>query len=335
MVDFEITRRENENDSELAKRMLCKLTIENRTRENKPTIIFLWGDSGEGKSYDALWLLDALYSFQGIDIVPRLDYVEIFTPFEYARKMKRILETNKKAPDYELTKDLNVIVLDEARELVSANEWMTFINKTISSVNALSRGVKPLVFIVVSQFIADIDKKVRFTINLYGACARPLRGYGKLTLYRIYKDDRDLDNPKIRKARIKGYIRELDGSRSLTIPQFYFKLPRKELRDQYEEMQFNAKAPILHRKLEELMRFLEAKYKREFEKVDGLVEYYSNHSEELRNLLEERKGKTRVKKEFIKLFDLAPEETRQFESRLEKKLAEKNLKELSLDATIR
>jgi ribose 1,5-bisphosphokinase PhnN len=56
-----------------------------RLEEKKPSIIFLGGDSGEGKSMAALRILEK--GQEDIDLVNQV----IYTPYEYPSKVKNML----------------------------------------------------------------------------------------------------------------------------------------------------------------------------------------------------------------------------------------------------
>ncbi|GAG57412.1 unnamed protein product, partial [marine sediment metagenome] len=224
-------------------------------------------------------------------------------------------------------KDIKVIMIDEARELVNARLWHSFINRAIADCNAMSRRIKPLVLIIISQFISDIDSDVRKTIMFYGKCARPMKGRTYFTLHRIWKDDRDIEKPKLRKRKLSGYIIR-KGIYSIFKPDFRIKLPEKEVIKKYEDQNFQAKSKIIRKKLENLMKTLDKEIGHEFDKVNTLVDFYLKKPAMLNMVVDRIHNKYKVKKKFKEMHDLTPIEVKEFQSQLVQKLAEKGLAEI-------
>lgn len=314
-IDFQI--QWNEDPEVLGQEIIRHLTV-NRLRAKKPTVIFLGGDSGEGKSYTALKIADIVNEYYDVDTAEVLDNFVVYTPLEYTKKLDYLL-FNKEA------KNIRVLMIDEAREMIKAHLWYSFINQAIADANAMSRRIKPLVVIVVSQFIKDIDPSVRRTLTFYGKCVRPLSGSTIFTLYRIWKDDMDIEHPKMRIRKIRGYIIKNGRYFQFTPDRFRVKLPRKEIIERYEKMNFESKAKIIRQKLELLMKNLEKELGHQFDKVDQLVTYYVEHPELMHLIVERKRNKIKVKKEFKQMHDLTGMEVKEFEKRLLEKLAEKGL----------
>ena len=308
----EFTKEEKKGFS---KNIIQRLFL-NRLKNNKPTVILLVADSGEGKSYTALSLVDAILEAQGVDFAKHINDVIVYTPLEYVKKVDRLLHAKE-------LKKVNVVLLDEARQLVKANTWHSFVNQAIADVNAMSRGIKPMVFVVVTQFIKDIDPATRRTLTFYGKCARPRRSV-KLWLYKLWKDDRDIERPELKRRRIYGVVRR--NRRKMTIkPTFNFSLPRKELTEPYEKMQREAKGKLIRRKMEMMLKKLEKDFKGMFDKVDAMVKWYAERPDMLQTITETRRGKIRLKKDAVAMHDLTKEEGKEFEKRLMKKLTEEGL----------
>jgi len=308
----DFTNEENKAFSETVLQRICL----NRLKNNKPTVILLVADSGEGKSYTALSWVDTILKSQGVDFAKHLDDVIIFTPLEYVKKVDRLLHDKA-------LKKVNVIMIDEARALVKASTWHSFVNQAIADVNAMSRGVKPMVFFIITQFIKDIDPATRRTLTFYGKCARPRRSV-KLWLYKLWKDDRDIERPELKRRRIYGVVRR--KNRKMTIrPTFNFSLPRKELVEPYEKMQKEAKGRLIRRKMEMMLKKLEKDFKGMFDKVDAMVAWYVKRPDMLQTITETRRGKVCLNKDANAMYDLTKEEIAEFEKRLMKKLTERGL----------
>jgi len=187
-IDFRITV-DDENDPELGKKIVEHLTYR-KLQAKKPVVWFIGGSSGEGKSYTAIKIMDIVNNLFGIDTVEYLNEQLIYVPIEYATKMNNILFSKD-------MKKVRAIMIDEGRELLPAKLWYNFVNQAIADINAMSRGVKSLLLIIISQYFKDIDTSVRRTITYYSKCYRPLSGSKvSFTPYTIWEDDRDIDGSR-------------------------------------------------------------------------------------------------------------------------------------------
>lgn len=306
----------SEDVRELSGRILRNITL-NRVKNNKPTVILVTGDSGEAKSYIVLAMLEELFKQQGLNLADYLEAIEIFTPYEYGIKFKKLLYDKA-------LKDIHFVVLDEAREVVDAKKWYDFVNQAIAHINATCRTIKPMVIIVVTQFVKDIDSSVRRTLTFYGKCQRPLKRSPFLYLYRVWKDDLDLENPKLRKRRLVGYI--VKGNRRIKIkPYFRFRMPSREIVQIYEKLNYEAKTKIVNRKMDILLQRLQADIKGMDKQIDAMALFYAENPETLDLIVERKRGKVTVKKEVQKMHGLTPSEAKAFEKALLNKLAEKGV----------
>lgn len=302
---------------EAGTKVIEHLTI-NRLKANKPSIFFLTGDSGEGKNYTGLAIEKIVTEYYGLDLIDVVDPSVIFTPLEYTKKMNEVL-FNKEL------KKLHIVMADEARDLINARLWYSYINMLIADINAIHRGIKPLVLLIVSQFIKDIDPSVRRTIQFYGKCTRPIGKNTLLYLNRLWKDDRDLDNPKLRKRRVKGYMKKEGGYRSVILDEIRVKLPPKNIRDFYDKLSFERKSVIIKKKF----MMLEEKLKRELigpiDKLDLLVKYYSTNKAAQNIVLFRSGNKWKVKNDIKKIHDLGGQDLKEFENRLLEELENKGV----------
>jgi len=318
-IDFVV--HEQADPEQTGKHILQHLTV-NRLRAKKPCVILVVGDSGEGKSFTALKIAEVVNNYYNVDTLKTINDFIVYTPLEYTQKLDNILHNNEKRQDI---KNLRVLMIDEAREVVRSHLWHSFINQAISDCNAMSRRIKPLVIIVVTQFVKDIDSAVRRTITYYGKCARPLTGSTRFDLFRVWKDDHDLERPKLRKRKVKGYIISKQKQYSLYTPEFEVHLPDKKIINAYEHQNFEAKSKILRKKLEDMLKMLEKDIGHEFDKVHALVNHYINNPDNLRLIITRRYNKIRVKKEFKQMHDLTNIEVSEFEKLILEKLAQKGL----------
>jgi len=311
-VDFVIP--ECNTPEEIGKEIIEHLTI-NRLNANKPSIFFLTGDSGEGKNYTGLAIEEIVCNYYDIDLLDVIDTSIIYTPLEYSKKMDTILTD----PAY---KKLKIVMTDEARDLINSRLWYSYINMTIADINAIHRGIKPLVLLVVSQFIKDIDPSVRRTIQFYGKCTRPIGKNTLLYLSRLWKDDRDLDNPKLRQRRVKGFMKGDSGYRKVILDNIRVQLPRKEITKAYDELSFQKKSYILKKKFDKLEKQLKRELLASYDKIDQLVDYYIKNKELISFITYRSGDKYRVRTDFKNVHDLSPADVKEFENRLIERIEE-------------
>lgn len=304
----------NADQSAMCHDIIRHITL-NRNRFKKPVIILFTGDSGEGKSYAALKVMESILP-EGVTLVDVIEKVVAYTPLEYSQTINYVL--------FE-AKHLNVVLIDEAREVISAQLWHEFINRAISDVNALSRSVKPLVVLVVTQFIKDIDIKIRRTITFYAKCYRPLGGNTRMRLYRIWKDDYDLENPRLRKRPLTGYIKKDGRYHKFITGDIVLKKPEKEATKIYERLNREKKTRLIRAKLDKILHQLEHEFEGEFKRVEQVAEWYASHRDVLRLILKRSRGKVTVDPEVKVLWNMNPSEFQEFEKRIVNKLSNMNL----------
>jgi hypothetical protein len=306
-----------DSPEDLTKRVLFSLFVK-PIRMKKPRVIFVSGDSGEGKSYSAIRLQEILCELQGIDVVRHFKDMNVFTPLEYPKKLDRILN------DRELRK-VNIICMHEAREIIKAKDWHSFLTQSIADVNAMSRSIKRICFIIISQFIRDITSDVRYTLNYYVTLKRN-RSETRMFIQRVWKDDRDLEKPKLRKRRIFGYVIYPDGRRKKYMPEYLLvKKPNSVLLDMFDELDTKAKREIIRRKTNKLIEAMEMDLVGENSKIVGMVKWYVEHPEELNSVGKLRGGRFVLEKKFNEMHDLTNKEKLEFVKGLQRELKEKGI----------
>lgn len=303
---------------ELTERIIYSLFVK-RIKAKKPTVIFLGGDSGEGKSYAALRFTELILKLQGINYKDFLDVVNVFTPLEYPKKLDTLLFDKE-------YKKVNVICMHEAREIVKAKQWHTFLSQAIADVNAMSRSVKRLCFIIISQFIRDITNDMRYTLNYYITVRRPIGQKARLFISVLWKDDRDLERPRLRKRRIRGYLVDKNGRRRIYQPEFLeLTKPEKEIRELFEKKDFEAKASIIRNKIEKLIQEMKVDLDIQNKKVEVMANWYIEHQENL-NLIGRRiRKKWRVKPEVKLMHDLTDQEVKDFQDKINERMKERGM----------
>jgi predicted RNA-binding protein Jag len=307
-----------DSPQDLTNRILYSLIIK-RLKAKKPVVIFMSGDSGEGKSYSALRFMQLILELQGLNIRDFMDDINVFTPLEYSQKLDRLLFDDK-------LKKVNVICMHEAREIVKAKQWHTFLNQAVADVNAMSRTIKRICFIIVSQFIRDISNDMRYTLNFYVNVYRPIGQKAQLSINVMWKDDRDLEKPKLRKRKIRGYIVDNKGRYRIFQPQYLeMTKPTKDIRELFDKKDFDAKTSIIRRKMEKLINEMKVEMEFENRKVEAMVNWYIDHQEDLNVIGKRIRGKWKVNPQVKVMHNLTDQETKDFEAKLTDKMKERGM----------
>ena len=318
-IDFVIDY--NDNPSIMGEQILQNLTV-NRIRAKKPSTVFISGDSGEGKSSLALKILCAVNNKYGVDSYELLHDMIVYLPIQYLDKFDNILHWRRKnRPEL---KDVHILIVDEARDVINAKDWHTFINRAVASCTNMSRRIKPMVYILISQFITDIDSDMRHTLTFYSECQRPLTGRTKVTFERVWKNTYDLQRPRLCKRPVIGWVVNDDGSRAKLIPEFEAKMPDKKLFNKYDEESFRAKSKILRMRIEETLNKMQ-KQVNIFDKVEALVDYYIKNPDQLTTIIDPRYKKFRLRPQFMDMHDITRTERIEFEKRLQEELEKKGM----------
>jgi hypothetical protein len=226
---------------ELTKKILHSIVIR-RLKFKKPAVMFIAGKSGEGKSHTAIKLQQLLLEINNLDIKEHLQNINVFTPLEYPKKLDQLLYNKE-------LKKVNIICMHEAREIIRATDWRNFLTTSIADVNAMSRAIKRLCIMIISQNLKDIAREIRLTVNYYCKVSRPLGKNARLYIFTMYEDDRDIDNPRIKKRRLTGYLVYPNGKYHKYTPQ-YLELSRldKDIAKTFEKADTDAKSGILKSK---------------------------------------------------------------------------------------
>lgn len=306
-----------DTQQEIFMRILYVLYVK-RLKGKKPAVSFVAGDSGEGKSETVLSLIYLILKLQGVDAAKCVQETNVFVPIEYPQKLNKLL--------YEKSlKKVNLIAIHEARETVKAKNWHSFINTAIADVNAMSRSIKPLGFFIISQFIRDIDPSIRYTLTYYLKVHRPIGQNVQLSIERLWKDDRDLQNPQLRKKRIWGYLKYPSGKYRKFYPgTISIARAPKEIVDTFESADTAAKGEILKRKMDKLISEMQVDVGQESNKIQSMVDWYTKTPERLSNIGKKNlRGNWKIHKEVQDMHDINKTELKQFEKLLNIKLIEK------------
>lgn len=309
---------EQTTGEELTKRILFSIIIK-RLKHRKPAVLFIGGDSGEGKSYSAIRLQELLLEVQGLSLKDYFNDVNVYTPLQYPKKLEALLFEKR-------LKKVNIICMHEAREVVKAKNWQSFLTQSVADVNAMSRTVKRLGIMIISQFIRDVTSDIRYTLNYYMIVRRPKGKRARLYISVLWKDDRDLEKPKLRKRRLSGYLVFPNGKYKRYVPQYLeLSKPKKEIINLFEHEDYKAKATIIRRKLNKLIKQMKEDIGEDTAKIDSMVEWYTTHTENLSLIGKRYKDKIRTSKEFKEMHELSKEDVTMFENKLTEALIKKGL----------
>jgi len=306
-IDFKVNIQ-NIPEEQVGEEIIRHL-IKNRLTLKKPEIIFIAGGSGEGKSYAAIKIADIVNRMYDIKTVDYLKDMIVYTPLEYSEKVRNILNEKR-------LKDLHVLIIDEARETVKATLWNSLINRAISDINAMSRAIKRLVIIIVSQSFRDVDKSLRYTITHYCDCSRPSAGASFLRIYTAYQDTYEIDSPKLKKRKLRGILKTDTTRKYISISSFRVSKLEKEIVDAYEEQSFVAKHSILMRKMDELQKTINKDVGVENSHLDAIINYYSTNIDALNEFLIKKRGKTKFDEKFKMMYNLTTSEMNDLEKKL-------------------
>lgn len=302
-----------DTSEELTKRILYAVIIK-RLKYNKLAVMFIGGESGEGKSFTALRLQQLLLEIQGLSLDQYIHNINVYQPIEYPQKLDKLLY------DKDLKK-VNIICMHEAREVVKAKNWQSFLTQAVSDVNAMSRSIKRLCVMIISQFIRDITNDIRYTLNFYCVVRRPKGKHARLYINVLWKDDKDLEKPKLRKRKLQGYLLMPNGSRRRFMPEYLeLKQPKKEIVEAFETADREAKTLIIRSKLNKLVSEMKQELGEESTKINSMVEFYTTHQESLQLIGKQYKKGWRLRPEVRSMHDLDPNEVKVFESKLNDKL---------------
>jgi len=311
-----------DTQTELSKKILYNILIRNRLLCHKPSIVFISGDSGEGKSYAGLVLQSVLLEAQNLDIKEYINDINVYIPLDYPVKKRALLKDKR-------LKKVNVLCIHEAREIIKAKLWYNFLNQAIGDINAMSRAIKPLCIIIISQFIRDISADIRYTLNFYCKASRSGTQPTKLRMYVLYKDDHDLEKPKLKKRYLSGYLVLPSGKyRRFTPKHFSLRMPDKEVRNIFDSQDTQAKTKILDKKINKLIDVIEKDIGTyENVKVKKMIEFYSENLDQI-GVIGKRTGtRWRLKKEAVEMHELKKNEAKEFEVEFEKVLIQKGILE--------
>jgi len=259
------------------------------TKEDMPVIVLATGKSGRGKSRGTIEIQDQLYNMEGVDFSQYVKDVNVLNPAHYALKLKPILYDKK-------YKKVWTFQIDEARAVIGAENWHSFINTAIAHVNATSRAIKPLCIFIVTQSIKDVDAATRRTLDYWFKFTRTPYTPPRLTPYVFYMDEDNPERPELKKRRLKGYIIDENGKYNLVFPVFQLNMPREEVDKPYREVMQESKTDYLDNLLEKLVNKISKDLgDKQTKQVDELENFFRNDPQQFNTWCEFKKGKWKIK----------------------------------------
>lgn len=319
-MDFLINATVDDTPESIAEKIFSQVILR-PIKNNKPYIIVMTGKSGEGKSWSALKIQDILYHALGLDFLNYLRICVVMSPKDYAEKLTLLLN------DKEYKKAFS-IHLDEARIIVGAETWNSFVNHSIAHVNAMSRAVKPLVIIIITQSLRDIDNNTRSTVNMQIKVRRLGSDSPVLVPYAFWVDDHNVDKPVLRRKRLFGIVRYPSGDKIRLLPKFKFRPPRKELIDIYETMMLECKTSYIDARMKRLLdRINKDMNKNSTDRIEGIVATLFKYPDELQAWGSWRGKKYVFNPEFAAHLNLDTSQVKDLEKRMMKKRGDQIEKE--------
>lgn len=323
VIPYDVSK---DTQQEVTKKIINSLYVK-KLHGKKPVVTFISGDSGEGKSWAALKLMETILELQGVDMAKVNKVVNVHTPLQYPEKLRLLLEPQKFVKDPEelkLLKKTNVLCVHEARNLIKSKKWQEFTSQAVADVNAMSRAIKRIAFIIISQFIRDITSDVRYTLNYYCKCSRPINKRTKLYFNIMWKDDRDPHNPKLRYRKLCGYfVKPNNMYKKVFIDYFELDKPKKEITDEFDEDDFQAKGKIIHALMEKMISKLQTEFNYGTKKIDAMVKWYTENPDMLQKIGKTTaRGKWKFKPSVAEMHDLTPTEFKDFVDMMNNNLSE-------------
>lgn len=284
--------------------------IINRVKRNKPCVICIVGKSGEGKSNAGLFISDVTYKLENIDFADYVNKTVIMSALDFGNKTRKILRSKE-------LKEAFIIMVDEAKATVNSQDWATAVNRTIAMVNSLSRAIKPMAIIIISQSLKDIDRATRETIDYYIKVTRDDDG-GHAKIYEFWVDDRNLDRPITKKRIVSGMIEDENGNiQPYQLNKITFGKVRKEVWQPYNALMYEAKDKLIEAEFENLDRYLQDKYSnKEVERIVKIAEYLQANPDQINEYGHYKRRIWTLKKEFKEHFNLSDLQVKELQKNL-------------------
>jgi hypothetical protein len=142
----------------------------------------------------------------------------------------------------------------------------------------------------------------------------------------MYKDDSDVENPKLRRRKVKGWVVAPDGSKRLYQPS-YFEIPRprREIINKFIELDKEGKTDMLRQKLEKLIQEMKIESGVADDRLKYVANYYVNHNREISLIGKTGKRGFKLNKEAMLMLNMTETEAQKFEKILYEKMKNKGM----------
>ena len=158
-------------------------------------------------------------------------------------------------------------------------------------------------------------------LNYYIKVSRPKGKHARLYINVLWKDDRDLEKPRLRKRKLSGYIVDKNGKYRHYIPKYLeVKRPSKELRDRFDKADYDAKAMRIRAKMNKLIEDMKTEMGDESKKIEAMVKYYAKNTGNLQMIGKQHRGKWKLIPHARDMHGITREEAAVFETKLNDEL---------------
>lgn len=265
---------------------------------NMPIVLIVSGKSGRGKSETTITILNELLKRDGINFAEYLKDILVANPLDYMTVLDGVLYNKR-------LKKIHVVWLDEARMLISAEKWNEFINRAIPHMTALSRQVKPLVIVIVTQSLMDVQKSMRSLIDYEIKCTRVPFKSVKAKVREYYIDDRDPEKIRLRWKYPRGFFIEGKELRSFVFNEIEFKRAPKELLAIYDPIITARKSEFLKKIMNQTIERIKSELgSLDFSRVNHIYDHLNKSPDQFYYWTAKKGKKFVLKKEFGNFFNL-------------------------------
>lgn len=296
----------------LGERILQHLILY-RLKHKFPVVMLIQGDSGHGKSYTAVRIQEILLKLQGMEIRDYLHDINIYLPTQYMEKARALFFDNKRL------KKVNLICMHEARDVIKARDWQSLLASTVADTMNQIRAVKPVAFLICTQFIKDITKEMRWSLNFIFDCRRHKSSHSNVNvrIRKTWKNMKDLENPRLEHGKIKGYIVLPNGKYRLFVPDYLvIKKIAPDIGEMFDKEDRESKAGILNKKIDTMIKQMKLEVDDEHVKINSMVDFYSKDYDRLLLVAKKTRGKWKVHDQVCEMHDLSKNELRIFQTKL-------------------
>lgn len=199
-----------------------------KLKAGMPIVAAFIGKSRSGKSCFALSVGDIIYNYFNLDFTNFVRKSVLLSPEDWTVGLEKIVD---RSPD---TKDLKVLHLDEAKFVISTDNWQSGFNKVVRAAAGVSASIQPMAFLIVAQLRKDIDPRMRETLDYLFLITRSPNHKPLVRVMALYEWAQDMSTIKIKPRPVRGMIQRKDGTyRKIKSLILRPKMPRKEVHDIY------------------------------------------------------------------------------------------------------